>query len=274
MKTFVTDDGFETDLDLGHYERYIDENLTRKSSVTTGQIYLSVIEKERRGDYLGKTVQVIPHVVNEIKERIEKLSKDSDVTVIEIGGTVWDIEWPHFIESMRELRQEYGKDNIIFVHVAPIIQISTSWELKSKAIQHSIIKLREMWIQADILVCRSQQNIDQNMKKKLAMFCDIPLWYSRRTYHRSNRPKHLSSTKFFPKTKPRPYFTQKIIPNKPKNQSFQAKRTRPQAYAPREGNKYCISWEIYRTRWLLPKCSGSAKTRLSIMNKKTEKKNL
>jgi len=173
-ETFVTDDGFETDLDLGHYERYIDENLTRKSSVTTGQIYLSVIQKERRWDYLGKTVQVIPHVVNEIKERITKLSKDSDVTVIEIGGTVWDIEWPHFIESMRELRQEYGKNNVIFVHVAPIIQISTSWELKSKAVQHSIIKLREMWIQADILVCRSQQNIDLNMKKKLAMFCDIP----------------------------------------------------------------------------------------------------
>jgi len=173
-ETFVTDDGFETDLDLGHYERYIDENLTRKSSVTTGQIYLSVIEKERRGDYLGKTVQVIPHVVNEIKERIESLSQGSDISIVEIGGTVWDIEWPHFIEAMRELRQEHGKDSVIFVHVAPVIHLSTSGEAKTKAIQHSIIKLREMGIQADILVCRSRESMDLQMKQKLAMFCDIP----------------------------------------------------------------------------------------------------
>jgi len=174
-ETFVTEDGFETDLDLGHYERYIDENLSRLSSITTWQIYMSVIQKERKWNYLGKTVQVIPHIINEIKERIQKLSAKSDVTVIEIWWTIGDIEWPHFVETMRQLRQELWKDNVVFVHVAPIIQVTTSGEMKTKAIQHSIIKLREMGIQADILACRTVTPIGEEIKKKLAMFCDIPI---------------------------------------------------------------------------------------------------
>lgn len=172
-ETFVTNDWFETDLDLGHYERFIDEELTKYSSTTTGQIYLSVMKKERRWDYLWKTVQVIPHVTNEVKRRIQKIANWSDVAIIEIGGTVWDIEWPHFIETMRQLRYELGKDNVMFVHVAPIVTVTTSGEMKTKAIQHSIIKLRELWIQADVLVCRTNRPLDDGLKKKLSMFCDL-----------------------------------------------------------------------------------------------------
>ena len=173
-ETYVTTDGFETDLDLWHYERYIDEELTRKSSITTAQIYLTVIEKERKGEYLGKNVQVIPHITNEIKDRIKFLAKWNDIAIIEIWGTVWDIEWPHFLEAMRQLKQEMWKENVLFIHVAPIIKISVSGEMKTKAIQHSIIKLRELGIQTDILMCRTEDPIDQNIKKKLALFCDIP----------------------------------------------------------------------------------------------------
>ncbi len=172
-ETFVTTDGFETDLDLWHYERFINEELTRYSSVTTGQIYRSVMQKERRGDYLWKTVQVIPHVTDEIKNRIKKLAEWSDVAIIEIWGTVWDIEWPHFIESMRQLRHDLWKENVLFVHVAPIVTVSTSWEMKTKAIQHSIVKLREVGIHANVLVCRSQKPLEEWIKSKLAMFCDI-----------------------------------------------------------------------------------------------------
>jgi len=172
-ETFVTNDGFETDLDLGHYERFIDEELTKYSSTTTGQIYLSVIEKERKGDFLGKTVQVIPHVINEIKARIQKIAEGSDVAIIEIWGTVGDIEGPHFLETMRQLRYDLGKENVLFVHVAPIISITTSGEMKTKAIQHSIIKLREIGIQADLLICRTPHPLDAGIKKKLSMFCDL-----------------------------------------------------------------------------------------------------
>lgn len=172
-ETFVTTDWFETDLDLWHYERFIDEELTKNSSVTTGQIYWSVMQKERKWDYLWKTVQVIPHVTDEIKCRIKKLAEWSDVAIIEIGWTVWDIEWPHFIESMRQLRHDLGKENVLFVHVAPIITVTTSWEMKTKAIQHSIVKLREVWIHANVLVCRSQMPLEDWVKKKLSMFCDI-----------------------------------------------------------------------------------------------------
>jgi len=143
-ETFVTDDGFETDLDLGHYERFINESLTRKSSVTTGQIYWSVINRERKGDFLGKTVQVIPHVTNEVKDRIREVSEGSDITIVEVGGTVGDIEGPHFIEALRQLRSELGKENMLFVHVVPILHVSTSGEMKTKALQHSVIKLREL----------------------------------------------------------------------------------------------------------------------------------
>jgi len=172
-ETFVTTDGFETDLDLWHYERFINEELTKYSSVTTGQIYRSVMTKERRGDYLGKTVQVIPHVTDEIKDRIQKLADWSDVAIIEIWGTVWDIEWPHFIEAMRQLRHDLWKENVLFVHVAPIVTVTTSGEMKTKAIQHSIIKLREVWIHANVLVCRTQKSLEEWIKSKLAMFCDI-----------------------------------------------------------------------------------------------------
>lgn len=172
-ETFVTNDGFETDLDLWHYERFIDEELTRYSSTTTGQIYLSVMKKERRWDYLWKTVQVIPHVTNEVKHRIQKISNWSDVAIIEIGGTVWDIEWPHFIETMRQLRYELWRQNVLFVHVAPIVTVTTSGEMKTKAIQHSIIKLRELWIQTDVLVCRTNRPLQDWLKKKLSMFCDL-----------------------------------------------------------------------------------------------------
>jgi len=172
-EVFVTEDWWETDLDLWHYERFIDEDLTKGASITTWQIYLSVIKKERRWDYLGQTVQVIPHVINEIKNRIKRISQTKDITILEIGWTIWDIEWPHFIEAMRQLRQELWKENVLFIHVAPILQVTTSWEMKTKAIQHSIVKLREFWIYANILVCRTTKKIDNNIKKKLSLFCDI-----------------------------------------------------------------------------------------------------
>ena len=172
-ETFVTNDWFETDLDLGHYERFINEELTKYSSTTTGQIYLSVINKERRWEYLWKTVQVIPHIINEVKDRIKKIAEWSDVAIIEIWWTVWDIEWPHFIETMRQFRHELWKDNVLFIHVAPIITVTTSGEMKTKAIQHSIVKLRELWIQADILICRTPHSLGPGIKAKLSMFCDM-----------------------------------------------------------------------------------------------------
>ena len=172
-ETFVTTDWFETDLDLWHYERFINEELTKYSSTTTGQIYLSVIKKERRWEYLWKTVQVIPHIINEVKERIKKIADWSDVAIIEIWWTVGDIEWPHFIETMRQARHELGRENVLFVHVAPIVTVTTSGEMKTKAIQHSIIKLRELWIQADILICRTPNPLEEWLKKKLSMFCDL-----------------------------------------------------------------------------------------------------
>lgn len=172
-ETFVTTDGFETDLDLGHYERFLDQYMTSKSSVTSGQIYLSVIEKERKGDYLGKTVQVIPHITQEIQKRILSFAADSDITIVEIWGTIWDIEWLHFIEAIRQLRQELGRERVMIVHVVPMIMVSTSGEMKSKAIQHSVIKLRELWLHPSILMCRSPEPIDQELKKKLSLFTDI-----------------------------------------------------------------------------------------------------
>jgi len=172
-ETFVTTDGFETDLDLGHYERFVDQTMTSKSSVTSGQIYLSVIEKERRGDYLGKTIQVIPHITNEIKERIKAAAQWTEVTIVEIWGTIWDIEWLHFVEAIRQLRQELGRENVMIVHVVPMIMVSTSGEMKSKAIQHSVIKLRELGVHPSVLVCRSSKPIEQEIKKKLSMFTDI-----------------------------------------------------------------------------------------------------
>ena len=174
-EVFVTDDGGETDLDLGHYERFIDESLTKLSNTTTGSIYSSVISKERRGDYLGKTVQVIPHVTDEIKERITRLgSTGADVAIIEIGGTVGDIEIIPFIESIRQFRHKVGKENVCYMHLTLVPYLEGSGEHKSKPTQHSVATLRSMGIQPDVIVCRSDAPVQSDMKRKISMFCDVP----------------------------------------------------------------------------------------------------
>lgn len=174
-EVFVTDDGAETDLDLGHYERFIDENLTRDSNVTSGSIYYNVIRKERRGDYLGGTVQVIPHVTNEIKERIARVARnpDIDVVITEIGGTVGDIESLPFLEAIRQFRKEIGRQNVLYIHVTLIPFITASGELKTKPTQHSVNELRSIGIQPDIIVCRSDRPISPELKDKIALFTDV-----------------------------------------------------------------------------------------------------
>ena len=173
-EVFVTDDGAETDLDLGHYERFIDENLTKNSSVTMGKVYLSVLEKERKGDYLGKTVQVIPHVTNEIKERIYSFEDtDVDIVITEVGGTVGDIEGLSIIEAIRQVGLEKNKEDVLYVHVTLLPYISGSNEIKSKPTQHSVKELQSLGIQPDILVCRTEQDIPENVKEKLALFCNV-----------------------------------------------------------------------------------------------------
>ena len=173
-EVFVTDDGAETDLDLGHYERFINENLTKNSSVSMGQIYLGVIEKERKGDYLGKTVQVIPHVTNEIKERIYGFENtDTDIVITEIGGTVGDIEGLSIIEAIRQVAQEKNPEDVCFVHVTLLPYIYGSNEIKSKPTQHSVKELQSYGIKPDILVCRTEQDIPENIREKLALFCNV-----------------------------------------------------------------------------------------------------
>ena len=173
-EVFVTDDGAETDLDLGHYERFIDENLTKNSSVTMGKVYLSVLEKERRGDYLGKTVQVIPHVTNEIKEKIYSFEDtDVDIVITEVGGTVGDIEGLSIIEAIRQVGLEKNKEEVLYVHVTLLPYISGSNEIKSKPTQHSVKELQSLGIQPDILVCRAEQEIPENIREKLALFCNV-----------------------------------------------------------------------------------------------------
>ncbi len=174
-EVFVTDDGAETDLDLGHYERFVDENLTRDSNVTSGSIYYNVIRKERKGDYLGGTVQVIPHITNEIKERIARVSRNPDVDVVitEIGGTVGDIESLPFLEAIRQFRKDIGRQNVIYIHVTLIPYIDASGELKTKPTQHSVNELRSIGIQPDIIVCRSHRAISQELKDKIALFTDV-----------------------------------------------------------------------------------------------------
>ena len=173
-EVFVTDDGAETDLDLGHYERFIDENLTKNSSVTMGKVYLSVLEKERRGDYLGKTVQVIPHVTNEIKEKIYSFEDtDVDIVITEVGGTVGDIEGLSIIEAIRQVGLEKNKEDVLYVHVTLLPYISGSNEIKSKPTQHSVKELQSLGIQPDILVCRAEQEIPENIREKLALFCNV-----------------------------------------------------------------------------------------------------
>ena len=171
-EVFVTDDGAETDLDLGHYERFIDENLTIGSSLTSGKIYWSVLNRERRGDYLGGTVQVIPHITNEIKERIYRVAQNTDVVITEIGGTVGDIESQPFLEALRQVSIEVGRENAIVVHVTLVPYIFGSRELKSKPTQHSVKELLSMGIQPTIIVCRTEHPLPEDMRSKLALFCN------------------------------------------------------------------------------------------------------
>jgi CTP synthase len=172
-EVYVTDDGAETDLDLGHYERYTHAELGRKNNLTTGRIYETIIQKERRGDYLGKTVQVIPHVTNEIKTAVYRVSETVDITIVEIGGTVGDIESLPFLEAIRQLRQEVGRENALFIHLTLVPYISTAGELKTKPTQHSVKDLLEIGIQADILLCRTDRYLPSDMKAKIALFCNV-----------------------------------------------------------------------------------------------------
>src|SRR4030088_415697 len=174
-EVFVTDDGAETDLDLGHYERFVDENLSAASNVTTGKVYSEVIAKERRGDYLGATVQLIPHVTSEIKERIIRASRETqaEVLVCEVGGTVGDIESQPFLEAIRQLKNELGRQNVFYVHVS-LVPVIRGEEMKTKPTQHSVQALRAIGIQPDAIVARSERPMDQDLKEKIALFCDVP----------------------------------------------------------------------------------------------------
>lgn len=174
-EVFVTQDGAETDLDLGHYERFIDVDLTSASNVTSGQIYSTVIAGERRGDYLGGTIQVIPHVTNEIKRRIREVAdlSHAEVVIVEVGGTVGDIEGLPFLEAIRQMRNEEGRDNVLYVHVTFLPHIATTNELKTKPTQHSVNELRRIGIQPDIVLCRSDYEIPQSLKDKISLFCDV-----------------------------------------------------------------------------------------------------
>src|SRR5437868_5971951 len=172
-EVFVTDDGAETDLDLGHYERFTHAKLTRDNNLTTGRIYEQIITKERRGDYLGKTVQVIPHVTNEIKAAMKKVSQDVDVSIVEIGGTVGDIESLPFIEAIRQMRQELGRENTLFVHVTLVPWIGAAGELKTKPTQHSVKELLSIGIQPDLLLCRTDRFLSKDIKEKIALFCNV-----------------------------------------------------------------------------------------------------
>ncbi len=175
-EVFVTDDGGETDLDLGHYERFIDENLTRSSNATTGSIYQAVLAAERRGDYLGKTVQVIPHITDEIKRRIRRIAtEDTDVVITEVGGTVGDIEILPFLEAIRQFRNEAGRDNVCYLHVTLVPFIGPSGEQKTKPTQHSVTELRSRGIQPDVIVCRSEEPLSIGLKRKISHMCDVDL---------------------------------------------------------------------------------------------------
>ncbi|MDD5496862.1 MAG: CTP synthase [Atribacterota bacterium] len=177
-EAFVTEDGAETDLDLGHYERFIDVNLTKDNSITTGKIYNAVISKERKGDFLGKTVQIIPHITDEIKASIKLLNKPGqpplDVIIVEIGGTVGDIEGLPFLEAIRQFRNDIGRENVLYVHVSFFPYLKAAKEIKSKPTQHSIKELRSIGIQPDLLICRTQSRLTDSVKEKISLFCDIP----------------------------------------------------------------------------------------------------
>lgn len=175
-EVFVTDDGAETDLDLGHYERFIDENLNKNSNVTTGKVYWSILSKERKGDFLGGTVQVIPHITNEIKERIYRVGKSdhTDVVITEIGGTVGDIESLPFLEAIRQVATDIGRDNVLYIHVTLVPYLGKSGELKTKPTQHSVKELRSIGIQPDIIVCRTEKHLSKDLKDKIGLFCNLP----------------------------------------------------------------------------------------------------
>ena len=172
-EVYVTDDGAETDLDLGHYERFTNMVATKNNNWTTGKIYLSVIQKERRGDYLGRTVQVIPHITNEIKDSIRSAAQGVDVLLVEIGGTVGDIESLPFLEAIRQLRQDVGRENTLYIHLTLVPFIASAGELKTKPTQHSVRDLRSIGIQPDVLLCRTDRPLDEDMKRKIALFCDV-----------------------------------------------------------------------------------------------------
>jgi len=172
-EVFVTDDGAETDLDLGHYERFIDRALSQANNVTTGRIYLSVISKERRGEYLGSTVQVIPHITDEIKASMKRIAPDNDVVIVEIGGTVGDIESLPFLEAIRQFRQEIGRENTVFIHLTLVPFISAAGEVKTKPTQHSVRELMEIGIQPDLLICRTERPLSEDVKRKIALFCNV-----------------------------------------------------------------------------------------------------
>ena len=173
-EVFVTEDGAETDLDLGHYERFIDESLSQNSNVTTGRIYHSVISKERRGDYLGGTVQVIPHITTEIKEKIKDAARDDvDIVITEIGGTVGDIESLPFLEAIRQMKYDAGANNVLFIHVTLVPFLGKAGELKTKPTQHSVKELRSIGIQPDLIVCRSEKKIPSELKRKIGLFCNV-----------------------------------------------------------------------------------------------------
>ncbi|HIS84203.1 MAG TPA: CTP synthase [Candidatus Faecivicinus avistercoris] len=176
-EVFVTEDGMETDLDLGHYERFIDENLTRWSSVTSGQVYFAVLNRERSGGYNGGTVQIIPHVTDEIKEKLYRVGEQSDVVITEIGGTIGDIEGQAFIEAIRQFQWEVDRDDVLFIHVTLIPYLKSSQELKTKPTQHSVKALQSMGIQPNMLVCRSDYPVPDDMRRKLAQFCNVPAKY-------------------------------------------------------------------------------------------------
>jgi CTP synthase len=172
-EVYVTDDGAETDLDLGHYERFVDRSLSQANNVTTGRIYLNVITKERRGEYLGSTVQVIPHITDEIKAAMKRLAPDNDVVIVEIGGTVGDIESQPFLEAIRQFRHEVGRDNAIFIHLTLVPYIGAAGEVKTKPTQHSVRELMEIGIQPDILICRTERPLSAEVKRKIALFCNV-----------------------------------------------------------------------------------------------------
>ena len=170
-EVFVTEDGAETDLDLGHYERFTKAVLTRKNNFTTGQIYDSVIRKERAGEYLGSTIQVVPHIIDEMKEKIRESTENADIAIVEIGGTAGDIESLPFLEAIRQLRHDYGRENTLFIHLTMIIYVGHG-EMKTKPTQHSVGKLREIGIQPDILICRTKDPMPPEIKKKIVLLID------------------------------------------------------------------------------------------------------